>query len=311
MTVTDAHLCALLAEHGSPLYVYDLALVRERAQALRAAIDYQPLTLQYAIKANTSPAVARVILEEGYGVDVVSPGEVALAQRLDVAPENILYTENNMNDEEMQQAIDAGIPINCGSLDRLEALGKAGAQEAWVRFNPDVHAAVNPKVYTAGPLTKFGVAHSHIDEVLRIERETGIRVVGAHMHIGSGILDANVYAEAMGVIRSIAVQLPHLRSIDVGGGLGIPYKPGEEGIDVAAVGAAAKSLMESLNAETGKTLELRLEPGRFLVGECGHLVVSVTSVKENPDGRIFVGTDSGFNHPCVLVCTVAIIALIM
>jgi diaminopimelate decarboxylase len=286
----------LLARFGSPLYVYDLDVVRARARALKAAVAYRPFETYYAIKANACPAVARAIIAEGYGVDAVSPGEVAMALRLGVSPGRVLYTENNMTDAEQAEALAQGVLVNCGSLDRLQRLGRAGAREAAVRFNPDIGAGAHEKICTAGPLTKFGVHHSQVDEVLRIERETGIRVVGCHMHIGSGILDAVVYGQAMAVLLAVAARLPHLRFIDFGGGLGVPYRPDQRPIDLAAVGRAATQLMESFCAAYGRRLELHLEPGRFLVAESVSLYTTVTSVKSNPDGRTFVGCDTGFNH---------------
>jgi diaminopimelate decarboxylase len=290
----------LIARFGSPLYVYDLAVVRARARALKAAIGWKPFQPLYAIKANPCPAVAGAIVAEGFGVDAVSPGEVALALRLGVAPGRVLYTENNMTDAEQAEALAQGVLINCGSLDRLERVGRAGGKEAAVRFNPDVGAGAHEKICTAGPLTKFGVHFTQVDEVLRIERETGVRVVGCHMHIGSGILDAEVYARAMTVIFAVAARLPHLRFVDVGGGIGIPYR-GEPAMDLAALGAKASALMAQFCARYGRELELRLEPGRYLVAEAGTLLTTVTSVKANPDtpeakGRTYVGCDTGFNH---------------
>ncbi|MFW5829413.1 MAG: diaminopimelate decarboxylase [Planctomycetota bacterium] len=286
----------LLSEYGSPLYVYDLDLVRERARTLREAIAYEPTRLLYAIKANPCPGVACVLVEEGYGVDAVSSGEVALALRLGLSPQDILYTENNMTDAEMQEALREGVLINCGSCDRLRRLGQAGGRRAAVRFNPDIGGGLHAHVCTAGPLTKFGVHHSRVDEVLAIERDTGVRVVGCHMHIGSGILDAELYARAMRVILDVAVRLPHLQFIDFGGGLGIPYHDEDRPMDLRRLGRAATGLMEEFTAEEGRRLELRLEPGRFLVGEAGTLYTTVTSVKTNPDGRCYVGCDTGFNH---------------
>lgn len=287
----------LLARFGSPLYVYDLDVVRARARALLACIAYRPFQPLYAVKANACPALVRAIIAEGFGIDAVAPGEVALALRLGLRPDLVLYTENNMTDAEQAEALGQGVLITCGSLDRLERLGHAGARTAAVRFNPDVGAGAHEKICTAGPLTKFGVHHSQVDEVLRIERETGLQVVGCHMHIGSGILDAAVYAQAMTVILSVAARLPHLRFIDFGGGLGIPYQPDQRPIDLQAVGRAASRLMEEFAQRYGRRLELRLEPGRFLVAEAGTLYTTVTAVKTNPDGgRTFVGCDSGFNH---------------
>lgn len=300
----------LVARFGSPLYVYDLAVVRERARAFARSITYRPFQPLYAIKANCCPAVVRTILAEGFGIDAVSPGEVALALRAGCDPSRLVYTENNMDDADLAQAVAQGVLINCGSLDRLERAAKAGVRECAVRFNPDVGAGANEKVVTGGPMSKFGVHYSLVDEVARIEADAGIRVVGCHMHIGSGILDASVFARAMEVLLGVAIRLPHLRWIDFGGGIGIPYKPEDKAIDVPALGLAASALMAGFadryaRTHGTRTLELRLEPGRFLVAEAGTLYATVTSVKTNPDskdgsrtvrGRTYVGCDTGFNH---------------
>lgn len=292
----------LAAEFGTPLYVYDLDVVRARAAALRAALPYRPLQLLYAIKANPCPPVAKVLIEAGFGIDAVSPGEVALALRLGCPPERVLYTENNATDDDLRAAISEQVLVNCGSLDRLRRLGELGGTEAAIRINPDVGAAEHAHTLTAGPLTKFGIHHSQMDAVRAIEAETGIRVVGAHMHIGSNVLDAAAYAAAMAVILDAAKQLEHLRFIDFGGGLGVPYKEDQAPLDLDEVGRRAEALMSGFCAGYGRELELRLEPGRFLVAEAGQLLTTVAAVKTNPDGRCFVGTDTGFNHlirPCM------------
>lgn len=294
--MTSAAPAALLAAHGSPLYVYDLTLVRARARQIRSAISWQPFQPLFAIKANPCPAVARAIIAEGYGVDAVSPGEVALALKLGVRPDLVLYTENNMTDEEMSLAVRQGVLVNCGSLDRLERLAKAGAKQASVRFNPEFGDGAHEKICTAGPLTKFGVHQSLLSEVRRIERETGIQVIGCHMHIGSGFLDATAFTKSCEVIFAIAAQLPNLKFVDVGGGIGIPYREGQTALDLPAMGAALSASFAEFCRAYGRPLELRVEPGRFLVAESGTLYTTVTSVKANPDGRVFVGCDTGFNH---------------
>jgi len=300
----------LLARFGSPLYVYDLSLVRERARSLLEHITYRPFQPQYALKANSCPAVVATILGLGYGIDAVSPGEVAMALRLGLSPGKILFTENNMTDQEMAQALAQDVVINCGSLDRLQRLGAAGARSCAVRFNPDVGAGAHAKICTGGPLSKFGINYQQVDEVLAVERSSGMQVVGCHMHIGSGILDAEVYVRAMKVLLGVAVRLPNLRWINFGGGLGIPYKPTDLPLPLDAFGRSASDLMSEFaaayaHAHQGRRLELRLEPGRFLVAEAGTLLTTVTSVKTNPDsledgmatpGRTFVGCDTGFNH---------------
>jgi diaminopimelate decarboxylase len=289
-------LLAVAAAHGTPTYVYDLPTIRRQCRAVRAAIPWAPFDPLYAVKANPVPAVVRTILAEGFGLDAVSPGEVALGLRLGLSGDRILYTENNMTDGEMDEAIRQGVLITCGSLDRLERLARAGASRCAVRFNPDIGAGAHEKICTAGPLTKFGVHHSDLPRVRAIEAASSLRVVGCHMHIGSGFLDADAFAGACQVIRGVARGLPHLAFVDCGGGLGIPYKPTDAAIDLARIGAPVQALMEELSAHHGRRIALRLEPGRFLVAQAGTLLTTVTSVKTTPEGRVFVGCDSGFNH---------------
>ena len=292
----------LISRFGSPLYVYDLDLVQARCRALKAAITWQPFQPLFAIKANPCPAVVKTIVAEGFGVDAVSPGEVAMALKVGVPPERITYTENNMTDGEMAEAIRQGVLITVGSLDRLERLGKAGAKACSIRFNPDVGDGAHEKICTAGPLTKFGVHHSQVDQALAISRATGLKIAGCHMHIGSGFLDHTAFAQACQVIFAIARRLPDLTFVDCGGGIGIPYKPDQQAFDLTAMGRELSSSFAAFCAAYGRPLELRLEPGRFPVAESGTLVTTVTSVKVNPDGRVFVGCDSGFNHlirPCM------------
>ncbi|TVR42897.1 MAG: diaminopimelate decarboxylase [Planctomycetota bacterium] len=295
-TAVPTWLGAIAATHGTPTFAYDLDLVRQQAHRLRQALSHPRLQLLYAIKANPCPAVVRVLLAEGYGIDAVSPGEVALALSLGCPPQRICYTENNMTDAEAADATAAGVLINCGSLDRLQRLAESGVNRAAVRFNPDVGDSEHAYTLTAGPLTKFGIHHSQVAAVRDLEQRSGLRVVGCHMHIGSNVLSAEAFRAAMRVILDAARGLPHLEWVDVGGGLGIPYHPDQKPLDVAAVGRAADELIAELEQHHGRPLELRLEPGRFLVAEAGYLLTTVTSVKTNPDGRTYVGCDTGFNH---------------
>ncbi|MEK7414075.1 MAG: diaminopimelate decarboxylase, partial [Planctomycetota bacterium] len=290
----DAH--ALIREFGSPLYVYDLDVVQARCRALRSAVTWKPFQIYFAVKANPCPAVVRTIIAEGFGIDAVSPGEVALGLKLGLRPEQILYTENSMTDAEQAEAMRQRVLINCGSIDRLERLAAAGVRECAMRFNPDIGDGAHEKICTAGPLTKFGVHYTLVEQVRAIEQRTGIKVIGAHMHIGSGFLESEAFAKACGVIFELAARLPNLRFVDCGGGIGIPYRADQRAMDLPTMGARLSADMAAFCKRLGRPLELHLEPGRFLVAESGTLFCTVTSVKENPDGRVFVGTDTGFNH---------------
>lgn len=282
---------------GTPTYVYAEATLRRQCERLRRHLSGLPTKLLYAMKANTSPALLRIIRDEGLGLDAVSPGELALALRLGFAPENILFSANNMTDEEMHMAHESGVLLNIGERTRLEAYGRAypGA-DVCVRINPKIGAGHHEHVITAGKRSKFGVPVEEISDVQRIAQAHGLRIVGLHQHIGSGILEADRLWQASRVLLEAAVHFPDVRFLNLGGGLGIPYRPGEHPVDHDDV---QRRLAEPLQAFAREHLapDVRFwfEPGRFLVAEAGTLLVRVNTIK-TAYGRVYAGTDSGMGH---------------
>lgn len=165
-----------------------------------------------------------------------------------------------------------------------------------------------------GKETKFGVPHEQLGDAFAIAAARGVRIVGLHQHIGSGVLDVPTYIAGANVLLRIAEEaataLPHLRYIDVGGGIGVPYRPTDTPIDLPSVGAAitadfaataarfaaARGADDAAAASASSSLQLVLEPGRYLVADCGYLVAPVTTIKHTPYGKVYAGMNSGFGH---------------
>ncbi len=292
----DADALRSVAERfGTPTYVYAEAVVRRQCRRLREALEGLPARLLYAMKANACPAVLEVIRDEGLGLDVVSPGELALARGLGFAPDQVLYTANNMTDAEMHTAQAEGVLLNVGERSRLERFGQAypGA-EVCVRVDPQVGAGHHEHVVTAGGKSKFGIPIGEMDAVRALARKHGLRVVGLHQHIGSGILDADKLAEAGRVLLEAARCFEDLRFLNFGGGLGIPYRPGEAPLDAWHFRRALDAPLQALLRD-GADVAFWFEPGRYLVAEAGTLLVRVNTVKHTAR-RTFAGTDSGMAH---------------
>jgi len=280
---------------GTPTYVYAETAVRAQIARLRTLTDGLPADLLYALKANACPAILRLLRDEGFGLDAVSPGELLLAQRLEFDAARILFSPNMMGDDEMHAAQAAAVLLNVGELSRLERFGTVypGA-DVCVRLNPGGGAGHHAHVVTAGERTKFGVPLTQLGEVKRIAAQHGLRIVGLHQHIGSGILDPALFRAPLDALLDVAGVFPDLRFLNVGGGLGVPYAPDEAPLDAAAFRTHVVAPLAAFCA-SHPGVRVRFEPGRFLVAHAGVLLTRVTAVKEGGE-RVFAGTDSGMNH---------------
>lgn len=289
-------LTELAGEFGTPLYVYDLEAIVARYQELSQVVPYRPLSILYAMKANYCPAILQELEKVGASLDTVSPAEVELALKLGYSPERLLYTANNITDEEMERVLNRGVMFNVGSLSRLEKLGKAhpGARVC-LRFNPDVVAGAHKKIQTGGDLTKFGILLVDADLAMQIAKKHKLSVVGLHKHTGSGIKESSKFLKSVGNLLSIATpeRFPDLEFVDFGGGFGVPYEPGEVRIDYRQFGADISESVASWAKDFPRQIQLLFEPGKYIVAEAGYFIIQVNTLKDNR-GRLIAGTNSGF-----------------
>jgi diaminopimelate decarboxylase len=287
---------SLVNEFGSPLYVYDEATIRTRAQELAKAVRYPNTLIKYACKANTNIEIMKVLNEEGVSIDAVSPGEVYAAMKAGFGGERILFTTNNATHEEIEYGLERGIMINVDSLSQLDFVGRHHPGiSLCVRINPHVIAGHHDHVITGGPESKFGIDYTNVDRIKDVAKEHGLHIAGIHQHIGSGILQPEKFMEAINVLLDVAGHFEGLEFIDFGGGIGIPYHEDEKPIDLQILGRTITEQFEAFCRSYGSELRLVLEPGRYLVAESGYLLATVTSVKQGQRHR-FVGINSGFNH---------------
>ena len=285
----------LLREFGSPLYVYEAEVLRERFRAFQAAFP-ENVHLHYAMKANSNPTLLRLLQQEGAWIDAVSPLEVRLALDAGFAPERILFTGNNSAPDELDYCIAKGVPVNLGSLEALRRYGERyPGTEASVRVNPCMGAGHHSHCITGGPASKFGIYHDRVATALKIATQNRIRIIGVHSHIGTGIYAPEPMLAAMELVLQASRGFPELRFIDFGGGFGIPHRPEQTPLDLPELGRQMQERFSSFCSEYGRPLTMKLEPGRFIVGPAGILLVTTTNFTDTPDYR-FVGVDSGFNH---------------
>lgn len=291
----------LTAAYGSPLYVYNEAILRLRCRELHGLSSLTNFHVNYSAKANTNPALLRIIREEGCFADAMSPGELHINKLAGYSSSQLLYVCNNVSTEEMKHAVDNGLLVSVDSLAQLERYGAVNpGGRVMIRINPGIGAGHHKKVITAGKETKFGVAPSSIEAVREILARYDLTLAGLNQHIGSLFMEANGYLEAVQFLLRFAASLgdlfPSLEILDFGGGFGIPYRKYEEQprLNLEEVAQGLHQLLSDWTAETGYKGRFYIEPGRYIAAECGVLLGTVHATKTNGSIR-YVGTDLGFN----------------
>jgi diaminopimelate decarboxylase/aspartate kinase len=283
-------LLAIAAEQGTPTYVYDAATIRARARALRGIEAVS--RWHYAIKANPHPQVLRIIAAEGFDFECVSPGEVdavrAAVPELD--PGRILFTPTMAGDDEFDAALAQGLRVTFDSLSAVRALadGRHSGKSIAVRLDIGPGRGQHVHVRT-GHDSKFGLPLAELPEFIDAAQAAGLVVDTLHAHLGSGVFDPGHWREVGLQLASLAEQVPSVTSLNLGGGLGVPYLPGELALDLLAMAAG----LDELRAAYPR-LSLWLEPGRYLVAEAGVLLSRVRQIKRK--GRhVYVGCDAGMH----------------
>jgi diaminopimelate decarboxylase/aspartate kinase len=271
-------------------YVYDLETVRGAARALRALRSLE--RVHYSMKANPHPAILRALRAEGIEFECVSQGEVErlLATCPDLDPQRILYTPNFAPREEYAWALARGVRVTVDNLYALSAWPELfRGREIFARLDTGVGRGHHTHVRTAGTRSKFGVPIAELRSFARLAHAAGARITGLEAHVGSGIFDVTSWEHTARLLAAAAQTLEGVRVIDVGGGLGVPERPDQPGVDLERL----DTLLTAVRAEHPR-LEVWLEPGRYLVAAAGALLTRVTQLKQKGGVR-FVGVATGMN----------------
>lgn len=301
---------ALAARFGTPLYIYDEATIRSRAATIRDAFAaaYQDARVVYAGKAFLNSAVLRVLQSEGYGLDVVSGGELYAGLHAGFDPAEITFHGNNKSRAELEQALAANIGRividNDHEIDLLAELtrGRATPVTVLLRLNPAIDVHTHEKIATGVADSKFGfpIATGQAERaVAAVQAQRGLDLAGYHAHIGSQIFAARSYVEAIDELLAFAAAMRDwhgvaLRELSPGGGYGIAYLPGEEPADVAAWAGVIAAAVSEQCARWGLPLPaLTVEPGRSIVGPAGVALYVVGAIKTIPGVRTYISVDGG------------------
>jgi len=292
--IAGVSVAELARDFGTPTYVYDAAAIQRRVAEL-CGFD----VIRYAQKANSNLAVLDLLRRQGVVVDAVSAGEIRRALAAGFTPGGdpapIVYTADIFDREALELVVQQGIAVNCGSPDMIRQYGeRVPGAEITLRINPGFGHGHSRKTNTGGEHSKHGIWHEQLQECLELAAGHQLRVTGIHLHIGSGA-DLDHLARVAGAAERLAAQVgSSLRTVSAGGGLPVPYRPGDPGLDVAGYSRVWQAARERIARRVGQPVRLEIEPGRYLVAEAGYLVAEVRAVKEMGANTFYL-LDAGFH----------------
>jgi diaminopimelate decarboxylase len=287
----------LARQFGTPVYVYDAATICRRIADL-AAFD----VVRYAQKACSNLAILDLVRRNGVLIDSVSAGEVhrAIAAGFKpgqaMHPTEIVYTADIFDREALDTVAKHDIHVNCGSPDMIDQYGqRMPGRGITLRINPGFGHGHSQKVNTGGAQSKHGIWHEQLEDCIERAQKYALSIIGLHMHIGSGT-DLAHLGEVCGAMERAAMVIgSSIRSISAGGGLPVPYRDGQEYVDIDAYFKLWDAARHRLANQFGHEISLEIEPGRFLAAESGYLVSEIRAIKTMGDNTYYL-IDAGFNN---------------
>ncbi len=296
-TIAGLPVINLARKHGSPLYIYDTAIMIRQYERITGAFSHARVKINYACKALTNINVLKLFKGLGSGLDAVSVQEVELGLKAGFAPQDILYTPNCVSIEEIDEVVELGVRINIDNIAILEEFGHKYGRDVpvCIRINPHVLGGGNNKISTGHIDSKFGISIYQMPHVHRIVETNNMKVEGIHMHTGSDILDMETFLRASEIMFETAREFKELDYVDFGSGFKVPYKADDVATDVEALGKDLSLRFNQFCDAYGKELTLVFEPGKFLVSEAGYFVARVNVIKQTTS-TVFAGLDTGMNH---------------
>jgi diaminopimelate decarboxylase len=291
----------LSQEFGTPLFVYDEQKIVDNIRLLNNAFSIYPhFKIHVAIKSNNNLALLKVVKNNGCSADCSNINEIGIARMAGFHFENMIYSGNYQSIDDLKFALENRVIINLDNADDLPRLVKLGIPHILsFRLNPRFGNGSHSHVITAGSNAKFGIDQKKIYEVYAQAKNAGVTRFGLHVMSGSGIMDAKYFAKIARLMIDVAGMLKSrlgidLEFIDIGGGFGIPYKPGEKALDINKVAASVvKEINDGIIRYKLETPKLIIEPGRYIFGNSGFLLAKIVSIKF---GRPkYLGLDAGMN----------------
>ena len=312
MKIGGVEATAIAQRFGTPCYVHDAGIIRERHLELSSCLP-KGSDIFYGVKAHANVAILQLLRRLGCGVDACSPGDLEFARAAGFSGSQISYHSHGASTNELSRALEAGATLILDSHTQIERVARLqpGARVG-LRINVGIEAGFAPLVQAGARSSKFGIHDFELESALVRSRSLGLTVVGLHSHLGSDLSSPSPHLELLERLLALASHCPDIEFVDIGGGWGTPFLPTDAGnqyppldrearYPFAAFGRGVASLLDSFESGSPRRPRLRVEPGAYLMMEAGVLLASVTEIKE-PAGiggqrtSRFVCTDTSYNH---------------
>jgi len=292
----EQKLIGLTEKYGTPLYVYDANTIKNNYNNFINAFDVKNLKLFYACKALTNNNILKLLLKLGSNLDCVSVEEIKLGLLAGYKPQQILFTPNNVSEQEYDEAINLGVKINVDNINVLERIGVTYKNlPVCVRINPHLMAGGNRKISVGHIDSKFGISIHQFPLVKRLIKNLNINVEGIHVHSGSDIIDPDIFIRAAELVFAIVEELETVNYIDFGSGFKVKYRQSDLFTDINSFGNVFSKVFNAFCDKMKHDYILQFEPGKYLVSESGYFLTKVNTVKQTTS-CVFAGINSGFNH---------------
>ena len=282
----------IISKYGSPVFLYHTQHIKDQYNKLKKSFSAINTGIHYAMKANSNLNILKIILELGGGIDAVSLKEVEIAIETGFAKEKIIYTPSCVSIEEIEQVMSKNVIIHFGAMEYLELLGeKLRGKEIGIRINPAIEIEGNQKIITSHQNSKFGIPDKFLNKVTKLEKKYGFEIIGLHIHLGSNIKNTEKLIKSTKNQFSYIPYFKNLKYLDLGGGLKVKYHRDDEEFDLEEYAEFINNELQNLKYE----IEIKIEPGKFLVANSGFLMTKANIVKQGHSKK-YVGINSGFNH---------------
>jgi diaminopimelate decarboxylase len=295
--IQGIELSEICKEFGTPLYIYDGAEMISQLNRLHQAFANCGVKVKFAAKALTNLSILKLLKKNGSGVDVVSINEAIIAMRAGFAADEIMFTSNCISIDEVAEGVALGLTINLDNLSILKKFGEkyGSSYPCCLRLNPSILAGGNYKISTGHKLSKFGIPIEQLAQINELVERYKIIINGLHIHTGSEISDTSVFLKMAALLFDWAKDFATVKFLDFGGGFKVAYREGDKETNIDEIGAHLEKQFADFEKNTGRKLQMWIEPGKYIVSGAGYLVVKTNVVKHNPSVT-FVGVDSGLNH---------------